>query len=507
MYDYQIDWKKPDYTVVYMERARRLAEIRKDPSLVHALKEFYRTHPAEFINDWGMTSDPRNAERGLPVVVPFVLFPKQVEFINWLYDRWKNREHGLCEKSRDAGASWLCMGFADWMTIFYDGVVVGVGSRKKEYVDQVGDPKSLLWKARKFIELLPVEFQPKGYDEKKHAPSMRILNPENESAIVGEIGDEIGRGARYAIYFKDEAAFLEHPQLAESALSQSTNCAIDISSVNGVGNAFYDKRFSGRVPVFIMDWRDDPRKDEAWYKRQCEMFHPVVVAQEIDRNYSAAVDNTFIPIERVNDAMITDPAGIEAVGGWVVGVDAGYSESGDESVICMRKGRCVLPLVCHRGLDGKQLADAIVYEVDRLDGYVAGIVIELDGPGVSAYDHLKYGKYGEITYGVHTGKRLKDGRHYNLRAKLWANTKIWFDTPPVHVPLDSTLKTQMSSMTCDFKDGMLLMCDKKTYKSHFGYSPDRADALVLTHYEVKGMYRDAGRQPRVNLGYANRKRR
>lgn len=43
--------------------------------------------------------------------------------------------------------------------------------------------------------------------------------------------------------------------------SQTTNCKIDLSSVNGA-NAFYRKRHSGKVKVFVFDWRDDPRKGQ-----------------------------------------------------------------------------------------------------------------------------------------------------------------------------------------------------------------------------------------------------
>lgn len=187
------EWK-PDYEAAYLERAERLKRIREDPSILSGIKEFYKDHPVEFINDWGVTFDPRNAEVGLPTTMPFLLFPKQAEFITWLRDRWLGREDGLAEKSRDMGASWLCVGFAVWMFIFHPGTVAGFGSRKEEYVDKLGDPKALFWKVRQFINLLPVEFRPAGWDQKKHAPYMNIVNPENGSAIVGESGDNIGRG-------------------------------------------------------------------------------------------------------------------------------------------------------------------------------------------------------------------------------------------------------------------------------------------------------------------------
>jgi hypothetical protein len=43
--------------------------------MLPALRQFYRDNPAQFIIDWGMTTDPRNLDYGLPVTIPFLLFP------------------------------------------------------------------------------------------------------------------------------------------------------------------------------------------------------------------------------------------------------------------------------------------------------------------------------------------------------------------------------------------------------------------------------------------------
>jgi hypothetical protein len=119
------------------------------------------------------------------------------------------------------------------MWLFHPGTVVGFGSRKEEYIDKLGDPKSLFWKIREALNLLPAEFKPAGYSERAHALSMRIVNPENGSTIVGESGDNIGRGNRTSIYFKDESAFYERPDAIDAALSQTSNCKGDVSTPNG----------------------------------------------------------------------------------------------------------------------------------------------------------------------------------------------------------------------------------------------------------------------------------
>jgi phage terminase large subunit len=313
---FTFDHKNPDYLPVFEHRLDVLRRIREKvaieqenkqpPQVVPALMTYYAANPWDFIDDWGVTFDPRNAERGLPTVIPFILFPEQREFLQWTLARWQGQEPGIVEKSRDMGVSWLAVALGATLCLTRPGIVVGYGSRKEEYVDGVDKPKSLFWKARQFIRHLPPEFRG-GWDDKKHAPHMRIGFPGTDSYMAGEAGDAIGRGDRASLYFVDEAAHLERPELIDASLSQTTNCRIDVSSVNGSANPFAIKRHSGKIPVFTFHWRRDPRKSEEWYAKQCEILSPVVVAQEIDINYNASVEGVVIPsawVEAAVDAHI-----------------------------------------------------------------------------------------------------------------------------------------------------------------------------------------------------------
>ncbi|MBA4819473.1 TerL protein [Pantoea ananatis] len=299
---FPFDFKNPNYRQVFEWRMERLQRIRANPEVLPALKAFYRDNPAQFIIDWGMTVDPRNVERGLPARIPFLLFPKQEEWIQWFVEHWRTSKPGITEKTRDMGMSWLTVGMAASLCLFNRGIIAGFGSRKEEYVDKIGSPKSLFDKARNFIGLLPVEFRG-GWNPKAHAPHMRILFPENDSAMTGEAGDGIGRGDRTSFYIVDESAFLERPYLVDASLSATTNCRQDISTPNGMANSFAERRHSGKVDVFTFHWRDDPRKDDAWYKKQCEELDAVTVAQEIDINYSASVEGVLIPSAWVQAAV------------------------------------------------------------------------------------------------------------------------------------------------------------------------------------------------------------
>jgi len=76
---FEFDFKKPDYVKVFNWRLDKLNKIRDNPALLIDLKEYYKNNPAQFIIDWGTTSDPRNVERNLPALAPFLLFPRQEE--------------------------------------------------------------------------------------------------------------------------------------------------------------------------------------------------------------------------------------------------------------------------------------------------------------------------------------------------------------------------------------------------------------------------------------------
>jgi hypothetical protein len=287
-------WKHPDYAAIIRTRLQNLDRVQEHPEDLPLLKAYYKANPADFINDWGWTYDPRNADIGLPTLIPFILFQRQREWIDWVMACWRARRPGLCEKSRDMGVSWEAMGLSCTLGIHYDGIAIGVGSRKTEYVDKIGTHKPLLPKGRVFMENLPVEFRG-GWEAWRDAPFMRITIPATGSIIAGEGGDDLGRGDRTTLYFVDEYAHFERPELTEASLSMTTNCRIDMSSVRGMNNTFARKRWAGKVDVFIFDWHQDPRKDQAWYDKQVADLDPVVVAQEIDRDYQASVTGVVIP--------------------------------------------------------------------------------------------------------------------------------------------------------------------------------------------------------------------
>lgn len=529
-------WPPPSYTAVYLARQERLLAIRKNRNLLTGALEYYRTHPVEFIEHWIDTVDPRKAGTNIPARVPFILFPRQKQLVDFIYALIDAQTNGLVEKSRDMGATWLCAGVSVHLWRFYPGSSVGWGSRKQELVDRLGDMDSIFEKMRSIVEGLPREFLPRGFDRRTHMSFMKILNPETGASITGESGDSIGRGGRKLVYFKDESAHYERPERIEAALADNTNVQIDISSVNGLGNVFHRRReagvdwnggeiIRGRTNVFVFDWRDHPAKDQAWYEQRRAaaaadgLLH--IFEQEVNRNYAASVEGVIIPAEWVKAAIDFSRLGIDE-GGYAGSLDVA-DEGGDRNAATVRKG-----VVLKHAEDwgegdvGKTTRRAI--EIFRRFG---DMDVMYDSVGVGAGVKAEYNRLvaeralkGLRFHGWHAGAKVLDpdahvenhdrntplNKDYfaNLKAQAWWSLRRRFEKTwravnegisypvgelislPSSLPNIRQIEKELSQPTIDRSTGSLkLVVDKRPEGTK---SPNIADAIVANYFPIKVGY-------------------
>lgn len=195
----------PNYAGELARRMEIERTVAQHPELIKGARELYASSPVLFISDCVWLYEPRAANRGEPTRLPAVPFKRQIEFIEWMWDRVQTQTSAPVEKSRDSGATWIASAFAVWLWLFHPGSTVGFGSRKEILVDRNGDLNSIFEKIRSIIKYLPPWLLPQGWNPKFHSNYMRIINPENDASIVGEAGDNIGRGGRATLYVVDEA--------------------------------------------------------------------------------------------------------------------------------------------------------------------------------------------------------------------------------------------------------------------------------------------------------------
>lgn len=525
------DFKNPDYPAIFEQRAEFLTALRGTPDGFSKLRAHYKNAPWDMVNDWGMTFDPRALTAGGLANLPFVLWPRQKDFLQWLTERYLAGENGLVEKSRDCGVTWLTVGWSACMWCNWAGFSAGFGSRKEEIVDKIGNPDCIFEKLRHFIKFLPTELLPQGFESDRDARHMGLYSPHTGASITGEAGDNIGRGGRKSIYIVDEAAFIEHQDLVNKALSATTNCQIDVSTVNGNGNAFYRKRmrFDNTPRIFIFDWRDDPRKDDDWLKKRKLEMTEAEVASEILRDYNASQEDSFIPAKYVAASIDAHKRlGFDGAGIRVTAFDP--ADTGDAKAVLSRHGSVIVQakaittgdittaLPEAYAIADKMRADAFVFDADGM-GTVA-IKLGADRLNAGRMHVSPYRGSGKVKNPLttfadsQTNRKTNKEALENYRAQSWLMLHDRFErtynaiqqleaghiiraNPDELISISTDcehwqqLQAELSRPKRIFSaNGKIAVESKKSMKSRGVDSPNLADALVMANQQtVGGFYR------------------
>jgi hypothetical protein len=361
---------------------------------------------------------------------------------------------------------------------------------------------------------------PDGFG-KRHDLSMRLMNPANNSIITGESGDELGRGGRATVFVLDETAFVSNPETAERAIIGSTDCVGYVSTVNRPGDFFDQKRLGPGLrddQKFVLDWRDDPRKDEAWAEtKKRTLTDPTAFAREFDRDSNAAVDNQIIRAEWVKSAQRLASLLPEApqTGRAVAGGDVGGGKA--KSVVVMRKGCWVLEPEVRQDPDttetGYWMLDTCRDNAITLLNYDSVAI----GQGVLSTMAKATGYDALTRIGINTGippteriwpdEKTSEEMFGNLKMELWWIARqflrrshelcLFLDGKPkgVNHPLSEivilpsgaqgAILAQQLSLLLYFRNdkGKMVAESKVQLAKRSIASPDHADAFVLSFLE------------------------
>lgn len=202
--------------------------------------------------------------------LPFILYPKQEEYVLEIVDAIRNGHDILLEKTREEGASYLIGMIFLWFWIkANEGNDFLIIANKLENVDDKGVMSTIFEKIRYNIRKLePLGFLPKTYDPQKCNNFCKLKTaPEGGASIIGKAttGDA-GRSNRVIAGLLDEGAFLEeNAEAIWVATGETCGSRIIVSTPNGLGNLFADLRFSGKIRVLRLHWSDHPLKSAGFF--------------------------------------------------------------------------------------------------------------------------------------------------------------------------------------------------------------------------------------------------
>ena len=269
-------------------RKRIYARVRTDREFAKYIIDGCKRDPIFFINTFCWTYDPRREPFSR---IPMILYDFQEEAVLLLANSI-NKEDILIEKSRDMGASWICILVLFWLWLFSrNKISILLGSRVEAYVDDTGNPKSLMWKWDFIMQNLPNWLKPRGFNDNDHRRHLHTINPETGSVCDGESTNKnFARGARLTVIMLDEFAAVDQGEQILSATRDATNCRWFNSTPLGTGNAFYDQRQKGTKRLRL-HWTVHPLKNPGLYMTDDKGNLKVLDQKRFPPDYKPILDN------------------------------------------------------------------------------------------------------------------------------------------------------------------------------------------------------------------------
>lgn len=292
------------------------------------------------------------------------------------------------------------------------------------------------------------------------------------------------------------------------------------STANGVGNKFHElwqAAEAGKgdyIAIFVpWFWQDEYRSpltpdfrltpEEGEYARiyglddlQMAWRRNKIITYGIgrewlfDQEYPATASLAFR--SNTEDPFITPGLVVAAInntyrdsfGPLVLGVDPA-DKGPDRTAIVFRRGRMVTRILTYRNRSTMEVAGIVAQLI--AEHHPAAVFIDAIGIGAGIADRLR--EQGHRIHAVHSGTAALDSKVYaNKRAELWGRMRDWLQQPPVRMPNDPALISDLSAPSYRYDSSGRLLIEKKDDMRARGIrSPDIADALALTFAEFIAM--------------------
>lgn len=238
----------------------------KQAELKAAERQLCVGDPIYWISNWGWLSDPHSEDPNFRVI-PFLLWPEQVEMIRWLQRGSIEGRDRTLNKARSIGASWGALHLILHRFLFDRGYLAKLGSRKEDFVDD-GTLDSLFGKLRFVYARQPdfLRIDPSLFVDKR----MLFINQANDNEILGEATNKnFGRGGRRTDVLFDEFAHVDPDIAALCWLSLETvaRSRWAISTPNGKGNRFHRNWVTAEdQDKFKISWSANPARTQEWFE-------------------------------------------------------------------------------------------------------------------------------------------------------------------------------------------------------------------------------------------------
>jgi hypothetical protein len=246
-----------------------------------------------WINTWVLQYNPNAIGSGSEEFGPFVTWDFQDALLRQVLWCIEHRRDLVIEKSREMGASWLCLLAMDWLFLFHPRKKFLMISRDERTVDKPGDSDSLFWKLDFVHDHLP-GWMTRGVQRRKLG-----FSHSNRSSITGQASTgKAGVGGRATAMFIDEFSQIDEDYEVFHRTSDTTGCRIFNGTHRGPGTCFHEltdpRTVVGQYITKVqLHWSQHPDKRKGLYTYN-RLTNQVDV---LDKQHEYARDFNFVMAE------------------------------------------------------------------------------------------------------------------------------------------------------------------------------------------------------------------
>lgn len=258
-------------------RKATLQRALTDSRFRQALLEVCRQDFLFWVNVFVWQYNPNSVGDASVEVGPFLAWDFQDKAMLYMLDCIAHRKDLVIEKSREMGASWMCLLVVLWMFLFHPWKKFLVISRSEEAVDKPGDPDCLFWKIDFMLEHMP-DWMAKPRSRRR---KRGFRNPTNHSTITGQASTgKAGVGGRATAMFIDEFSQIKEDYEVLHRTSDTTGCRIFNFTHLGTSTAAYElTEFADirGIRRLQLHWTQHPDKRHGLYRSNLKDGKPDVL--------------------------------------------------------------------------------------------------------------------------------------------------------------------------------------------------------------------------------------
>ena len=328
----------------------------------------------------------------------------------------------------------------------------------------------------------------KGFPE-WYAVARTVPKDTNKASLNDTLA---GFHAKDLLVLVDEASGVPDPVFTalEGASTNVNTRTLLISNPVSTGGYYYDTindpaGKGASYKVLYYDSRESPLVDKEYedriiarYGKDSSMYRAKVLGMPI-----ALLETVCVPTH-LYDKVVSQNK--EHFGGsYVMAIDVGGLA--DRTVFCHRRGRSIISWdVFSTGNPTDIIKETLRVWETKYKGENFKVVVDALGPGSGVASELRDKNLFEVIEFRGSEKAIQPSMYANRRSEGFYHLSRGFER--LHFPVEppEDLKKELANLFFDYSQGPIMMEPKKKFIGRVGFSPDHADALMMSEYAGAG---------------------